>query len=157
MAGTVGGLSIIERVLFLRRVPIFADLATTDLEHVARVAEERGYADGDVLAAEGEVGEELFIVVEGTTRVVQGEPGSERELARRSVGDVVGEMSLIAQAPRVASLIADGPVRAIRLGRHEFESMLRERPSVGLAVMRVLVQRLAERPRPEDPAEAVSR
>jgi HEAT repeat protein len=149
MPGSVTALSVIERVLFLRKVPLFVDLSPADLERVGHLVEERGYADGEVIAAEGELGEELHIVIEGTIRVVQGGEGSERELARRSSGDVVGEMSLIAQAPRVASLIADGPVRTIRLGRHEFESMLRERPGVALAVMRVLVQRLAEGGRPE--------
>jgi HEAT repeat protein len=144
MPGSVTALSVIERVLFLRKVSLFADLSPADLERVAQLVEERGYADGEVIAAEGEVGEELHIVIEGTIRVVQGGEGSERELARRATGDVVGEMSLIAQAPRIASLVADGPVRTIRLGRHEFESMLRERPGVALAVMRVLVQRLAE-------------
>jgi CRP-like cAMP-binding protein len=144
MPGSVTALSVIERVLFLRKVTLFADLSPADLERVAQLVEERGYADGEVIAAEGEVREELHIVIEGTIRVVQGEEGSERELARRAAGDVVGEMSLIAQAPRIASLVADGPVRTIRLGRHEFESMLRERPGVALAVMRVLVQRLAE-------------
>jgi HEAT repeat protein len=148
MPGSVKALSVIERVLFLRKVSLFADLSPADLERVAQLVEERGYADGEVVAAEGEVGEELHIVIEGTIRVVQGREGSERELVRRSSGDVVGEMSLIAKAPRIASLIADGPVRTIRLGRREFESMLRERPGVALAVMRVLVQRLAER-RPE--------
>jgi HEAT repeat protein len=149
MPGSVEALSVIERVLFLRKVSLFADLSPADLDRVARLIEERGYADGEVIAAEGELGEELHIVVEGTIRVVQGEERSERELARRTAGDVVGEMSLIAQAPRIASLVADGPVRTIRLGRHEFESMLRERPGVALAVMRVLVQRLAEGHRTE--------
>jgi HEAT repeat protein len=151
MPGSVKALSVIERVLFLRKVSLFADLSPADLERVAQLVEERGYADGEVIAAEGEVGEEVHIVIDGTIRVVQGREGSERELVRRSSGDVVGEMSLIAQAPRIASLIADGPVRTIRLGRHEFESMLRERPGVALAVMRVLVQRLAERRSPEAP------
>ena len=149
MPDSITALSVIERVLFLRKVSLFADLSAADLERVAQLVEERGYADGEVIAGEGEVGEELHIVIEGVIRVVQGEEGSERELARRSAGDVVGEMSLIAQAPRIASLIADGPVRTIRLGRHEFASMLRERPGVALGVMRVLVQRLAEGRRPE--------
>src|SRR6266545_3598926 len=104
MPGSVTALSVIERVLFLRKVSLFADLSPADLQLV----EERGYADGEVIAAEGELGEELHIVVEGTIRVVQGREGSERELARRSSGDVVGEMSLIAKAPRVASRLAEG-------------------------------------------------
>ena len=57
-------------------------------------------------------------------------------------------MSLITQTPRIASLVAVGDVRTLRIGHREFESMLRERPSVGLAVMRVLANRLAEAPAP---------
>jgi hypothetical protein len=147
MPETAKALGDLERVLFLRKVSLFADLSPADLERVARLAEERGYADGELIADEGEAGEELHIVVDGTIRVVRDRRGSERELARRSAGDVVGEMSIITQAPRVASLVADGPVRTIRFGHREFESMLRERPGVALAVMRVLAQRLDERGR----------
>jgi len=145
MPEPVAAISIIERVLFLRKVALFADLAPSDLERVARLAEERGYADGEVIAAEGELGEDLHIIVDGTIRVIQDREGSEHELARRTAGDVVGEMSIITQAPRVATLVADGPVRTIRLRHREFESMLRERPSVAMGVMRVLAYRLAER------------
>ncbi|HET7467423.1 MAG TPA: Npt1/Npt2 family nucleotide transporter [Candidatus Dormibacteraeota bacterium] len=136
-------ISNLERVLLLRRVPLFARLSPLDLEHIARLTRERSYRDGEVIGGEGELGEELFVVVEGTVRVVQGREGDEREVARRGAGDVIGEMSVITQAPRVASLVAASPVRTVPLGRREFESVLRERPAVALAVMRVLVERLA--------------
>jgi CRP-like cAMP-binding protein len=83
-------------------------------------------------------------VTEGTIRVLQDRDGSEHELARRGEGEVVGEMSLLTRMPRVASLVADGGVRTIRIGGREFESMLRERPEVALGVLRVLAHRLAE-------------
>jgi CRP/FNR family transcriptional regulator, cyclic AMP receptor protein len=67
-----------------------------------------------------------------------------RIIARRGAGDVVGEMSILTQSPRIASLIADGPVRTITIGSREFESMLRERPDLALGIMRVLALRLAE-------------
>ncbi len=141
-------LSSIERVLFLRQVSLFADLPPADLERVASIADERSYADGEVMATQGELGQELHIVIEGTLRVTQERDGSERQLALRTDGDVVGEMSLITQTPRIASLVAIGDVRTIRIGHREFESMLRERPSVSLAVMRVLANRLADAPPP---------
>ena len=144
MAGSVATLTVIERVLFLRNVSLFADLSTVDLERVAELVEEAGFADGEVIASEGELGEELYLVVDGTIRVVQDRGGTEHELARRTKGEVVGEMSLITHAPRVASLLADGAVRTIRLGHREFESMLRERPGIAMAVMQVLANRLAE-------------
>lgn len=98
-----------------------------------------------MIATEDGLRQELHIVVEGTLRVTQEREGSEHELARRTAGDVVDEMSIITQTPRIASLVADGAVRTIRIGHREFESMLRERPRVGLAVIRVLADRLAER------------
>jgi CRP-like cAMP-binding protein len=53
-------------------------------------------------------------------------------------------MSIITGSPRVATLVADGPVRTLRIGKREFESMLRERPEVALGVMRILARRIAE-------------
>ena len=135
---------LMERVLFLRKVSLFADLGPSDLERVAEITQERGYADGESIAVEGELGEDLHIVVEGTIRVTRSADGAARELARRGPGEVVGEMSLLTRSPRIASLVADGVVRTIRIGYREFESMLRERPDVALGVMRVLAQRLAE-------------
>jgi HEAT repeat protein len=152
VSGSIAAVSGVERVLFLQKVPLFGDLAPHDLDRVAQLVEERGYADGDVIAGQGEIGDELHIVVEGTIRVVEISDGSERELARRTAGDAVGEMSIITQKPRIASLVAEGPVRTIRLGHAEFESMLRERPGISLAVMRALALRLAEATgRPDSP------
>ena len=115
-----------------------------DLERVAAIAEERGYVDDETIAAQGELGDELHIVVDGVVRVVQEHQGADRELARRATGDAVGEMSLITHKPRIASLVASGPTRTLRIKRREFESMLRERPGVALAVMRELAQRVSE-------------
>jgi CRP-like cAMP-binding protein len=133
-----------ERVLFLHNVPVFADVSPQDLERVAELVEERGYADGEVIASEGEIGEEEYIIVEGTIRVVQDRDGTEHELARRGAGDVVGGLSLLRKAPRMASLVADGAVRTICVSNRDVESVLRERPEIAMAAMRVLADRLAE-------------
>jgi hypothetical protein len=146
-ARTGTSMPLIERVLFLRRVQLFDELAPADLGAIAEVAHERSFTDGEVLASEGELGDELLIVASGTVRVETG--GA--EIARRGRGEVVGEMSLITGGPRMASLVADGDVRAIRIGRREFESMIHDRPDIGIGVMRVLAHRLAET-RPDDPS-----
>lgn len=134
-------MSPMERVLVLRRIPLFAGLSPADLQNVAAIAEERFYADGDVIAGEGELGDELHLVISGTVAVVRGH-GGDAPVARRSMGEVVGEMSLFTRAPRIASLVAEGDVRTLRIGHREFETMIRERPDVSLAVMRVLAERL---------------
>jgi CRP-like cAMP-binding protein len=95
------------------------------------------------------------VVTDGVIRVVADLGGTEREIARRSAGDVVGEMSLITRDPRIASLVADGVVRTIRIGHAEFESMVRERPDLALGVMRVLALRLAESARGAEASDAL--
>ena len=104
---TLATLSVMERIVFLRRVPLFADLDTGDLERIARIASERLFADGELIAEQGEIGGEVFIIVAGVIRVsARGEDGQERELARRQAGDAVGEMSVISKTPRIASMTA---------------------------------------------------
>ncbi|MGH2671790.1 MAG: Crp/Fnr family transcriptional regulator [Actinomycetota bacterium] len=83
----------------------------------------------------------LHLVISGAVAVVRRRETA-TAVARRGPGDVVGEMSIITRRPRIASLVAQGDVRTLRIGHREFESMIRERPDVSLAVMRVLAERL---------------
>jgi CRP-like cAMP-binding protein len=139
---TTTTLSIMERVLLLRRVPLLADLSPADLQRVAAIAVENDFTDGEAMCEQGEVGNEMYLIVSGEVRIVV-EP--EKEIARRMAGDVVGEMSLISGEVRMASVLAIGDVRTLCLDRMNFESLLRERPEVSLAVMRELCNRLKER------------
>jgi HEAT repeat protein len=149
MTRTLTTLSPMERVLFLRNVGLFAALAPSDLLPIAGVAQEHAYVDGDVIAEQGEIGDVLHIIVEGTVAVLVRTDGEPREVATRSVGDVVGEMSVITSEPRVATLAARGDVRVLSIDRPAFESILRERPETALGVIRILSQRLAELSVPE--------
>jgi hypothetical protein len=140
MATTPDAMPVMERVLFLENVPLFEELALADLLAIAEVAQDQTFSDGELLGVEGEIGEDLHIVASGTVRVETGGV----EIARRRRGDVVGELSLITRHPRIASIVADGDVRAIRIGRREFETMIHDRPHIAIGVIRVLAQRLGE-------------
>jgi len=143
---TLPTLSLMERVLFLRHVPLFADLAPPDLKHIAAIADERLFHDAELIARQDDPGDELFIIVSGEVAVRERAGGqAEQEITRRQAGEVVGEMSIIAQESRVASLLAVGAVRVLSVDHKQFASMLRERPEISLAVMRVLIARLKER------------
>jgi hypothetical protein len=133
-------LSLVERVMFLRRVPLFEGLSPDDLLRVAEVATEELHAAGGVLAEEGEVGDELHIVIDGAIRVEL----AGREIATRGTGEYVGEMAIVSDQPRMASLVARDATRTLTIDGARFRRILRERPDVGLAVMRVLCDRLRE-------------
>lgn len=132
--------SLVERVLFLHKVPLFAALDPADLQQVARIATERSFAAGETLVREGAAGDALYVIAAGTVRVRR----DGREVAIRSAGDSIGEMSLVGSEPRNATVIADDDVRTLRIGRADFESMLRDRPETALGVIRVLSARLGE-------------
>jgi HEAT repeat protein len=142
---TMPTLPMMERVLFLRRVRLFGELTPVDLKHVAASAIEHLYPDREVIAEQGEVGDEMHIVVSGEIRVVL-DSGREAqvEVATRRSGDCVGEMAIVSEEPRMASLVAEGDVRTLSIDRSRFQRILRERPEASLAVIRVLCERLRE-------------
>ena len=152
---TLATLSVMDRILFLQKVSLFASMSPSDLKRVASVATERYHRDGDVIAEQGESGEEMYIIVSGEVRVLVDDGGQDKEIARRTSGDAVGEMSIIAQEPRIATLAAHGDTRLLVIERKQFEGILRERPETGLAVMRVLIARLKElQAKPEATSQA---
>jgi hypothetical protein len=135
---------LVERVVYLRKAPLFAALPPQDLQPIAEVAEEHLFAEGDLIAAEGEPGDTTYVIVDGEVDVIAGSG----TLAVRGPGDVIGEMSVISSRPRVASLRAKSAVRVLAIHKPAFEAILRERPDTALELMRVLCERLA----PDDPA-----
>jgi hypothetical protein len=141
---TLDTLPLMKRVLFLRKVPLFAELTPSDLSRVAKAAEENLYPGGVLIAAQGELGGEMHVVVSGEIDVGVADSDDRLELARRGPGEVVGEMSLITEKPRMASLTAVGDVRTLSIDRARFERILAERPEVSLAVMRQLCARLEQ-------------
>ena len=132
--------ALMDRVLFLRKVPLFAELDPADLQQVARIATERAFTDGETIARQGESGDALYVVMSGAARVEQ----DGRAVAIRGAGEAVGEMSILRAAPRIASLVAAGDTKTLRIARADFESILRDRPETALGVIRVLAERLTE-------------
>jgi len=137
-------LSLMDRILFFKRVPLFAGLSPLDLKQVAAIADEETFNDGEEIAHEGDVGDVMFVIVNGEVRVSMTVDGNEKEVARRKAGDFVGEMSIISREPRNATLVAVGDVQTLCIDQKSFEGLIRERPDVSLAVMQVLTKRLKE-------------
>ena len=136
---------IMERILYLRKVPLFAGLSPVELKQIALISGEHYFAAGEVFASQGELGDEMYIVVSGEVEVrMRREDGAEVVITRRKPGEFVGEMSIISNQPRMASLAAVGDVRLLCVEKNHFESMLHERPEVSLALIQALVTRLRD-------------
>ena len=140
MTHTLSTVPLVQRVMFLRRAPLFAELPPQDLQPIAAAAEEHVFAAGDVIAERGEPGDTTYIVVEGEVSVLG--PDDKEIATPRRPGDVMGEMAVISSRPRVASLVAATDVRVLELHKAAFQAILRERPETALAMMRLLCDRL---------------
>jgi HEAT repeat protein/ATP/ADP translocase len=145
MPDTTRTLGDLDTMLFLRRVPLFESLEPEDLQRIAAAAVEHLYPAGETMVHEGEVGDELIVIVEGSVRVVHvNADGTERLIHRYEAGDHIGELAVLREAPRAATVIAgDAGVRGLVIGGAGLTSILRERPDAAMAMLAVLAERIS--------------
>jgi hypothetical protein len=137
--------SDIATMLQLRRVPLFQQLSPEDLQRVASVATERWFDDGAELVREGEAGDELFVILEGRVRVIhRADDGTERTVRTYGEGDHIGELAVLRNAPRMATVVAEGGgVRTLVIGGEGLTTILRERPDAAMAMLATLAERIS--------------
>jgi CRP-like cAMP-binding protein len=133
-----------EKLEKLRQVPLFAHLGRHETERLGMLADELDVADGQVLTRQGAMGSEFFVVLDGTVAI---EKDGQR-IATLRPGDFLGEIALIDGRPRTATARAEGDARLLVLGRGPFHDLMDEFPSVRVAVL----QALAERVRSHEPS-----
>ena len=120
-------------------------LDTTEREALLELGTYRGFPRGSVLMYEGEPGERVMILEEGRVKVTKIEPGGhEMMLSIRDPGDVIGEMSLIGEYLRLATVTALEPVRALVVASSVFRGHLERTPRVAVALLEVEMRRLRE-------------
>jgi CRP-like cAMP-binding protein len=128
------------KVQALKSVPLFEDLSRKELVQLERVCEDVQVEPGKVLCREGQTGDEFFVIVDGRLQVTR----KSRPVSTLSSGDFVGEIALVTELPRTATVTAETPVRLFVLTRREFHAVLDQNPKVERKVLRVLARRLAE-------------
>ena len=144
MADTARTLNDIDTMLMLRRVPLFEGLEPEDLQRIATSCIERFFPAGAALVHEDEVGGELFVIAEGAVRVIRADAdGGERFIRRYEAGDHIGELAVLRERPRVATVVADGDVRALVIEGESLKAILRERPEAAMAMLGTLAERLS--------------
>jgi hypothetical protein len=145
MGETARTLSEIDTMLLLRRVPLFQELEPEDLQRIASTCLERVYPAEAELMREGDLGDELVVLLDGSVRVVKFEAdGTERLIRRYAAGDHIGELAVLREAPRAATVIADGTeVRTLVINGESLKAILRERPDAAMAMLATLAERIS--------------
>jgi CRP/FNR family transcriptional regulator, cyclic AMP receptor protein len=127
-----------EKVDLLRRVDLFSGLPRQSLETLAAAAVEIDFPEGHYIVQQGMVGSGLLVIVSGSVRVVRGDD----VLATLGPGDFFGELSVLDQSPRSASVIAQQPTTCLGIASWDLLRVLEEQPSLGMALLRALATRL---------------
>jgi hypothetical protein len=135
----------LETMLALRRVPLFEGLDPEDLQRIAATAVERVYAPDEPLMTEGDLGDELVILLEGAVRVERVEPdGTMRQIRTFEAGEHIGELAVLRERPRVATVSAEpGGARGLVVSGVGLKAILRERPDAAMAMLATLAERIS--------------
>lgn len=144
MASTRGTLSTLYRVLFLRRVELFASLDPDDLQTIAALATEAVFTSGERIYADGDPGDEMLIVVRGKVRLTKDSEGEHHLVGEYGEGEHVGELAVLRAAPRSADVDASSDdVRVLVIRGDQLRQLLADRPRVAQAMLASLAERLA--------------
>jgi CRP/FNR family cyclic AMP-dependent transcriptional regulator len=125
------------KVESLGRCPLFENLSKGELERLAKVTEDLEVDEGKVLCREGEPAQEFFVIIDGDVEVTRdGKP-----IRTLGKGDFFGEIALLEDIPRTATVTATSPLRFFVLTRQSFWSMVQSMPDVDRKILRTLAKR----------------
>ena len=132
-----------EYVAILGRVPLFVDLSKRELQRLSVACRPRDYAASEVLVRQGEPGAGLFIMVSGQVQVTQHHENATSQAIRTAgPGEVFGEMALLDDQPRSATITAIEPTRVLMLPIFDFRAALREDGDICVRLLAVISRRL---------------
>ncbi len=126
------------KVELIKGVPLFSQLGRGELDEVASIADEIDLSEGKELTVEGQPGREFFVIIEGDASVRQGD----REINRLGAGDFFGEIALVEDRPRTATVVAETPIRALVITDRSFRTLLERSPEIEGKVMSARAARL---------------
>jgi CRP-like cAMP-binding protein len=129
-----------EKLELLKRTPLLAGLSRGDLEEVGRLADEVDLKADHVLMREGDLGREFFVIIEGEVKVERGG----RQVATVGPGKFVGDIALVTERPRTATVTTITPCRLLVVGHREFHQLMDQFPSIRLSVLESMAMRLRD-------------
>jgi CRP/FNR family transcriptional regulator, cyclic AMP receptor protein len=123
----------------IKSVPLFTHCSRGELTEIAGIADEIDLAEGKELMTQGDRGREFFVLLEGTADVTQ---DGER-INELGPGDFFGEIALVSQAPRTATVTTTSPVRTLVITDRSFRALIEHQPEIKEKVLEALADRLA--------------
>jgi CRP-like cAMP-binding protein len=134
--------SLAEEYELLRRVPFFAEIEPAKLKLLAFMSERVGYDSGKILFRQGDRADAAYLIIEGQADILIDTANGPASIATLSNNDIVGEMAVLGDVPRTATVQAKTRLVALRIAKEPFMRMVREFPNMAVSIMRELAHRL---------------
>lgn len=135
-------MSLNEEVELLRRIPLFAKIEPSKLKLLAFTSQRLTYKPGDILCRQGDPGDAAFVIIGGEADVMVDTPGGPLKVAHLKQNDFVGEIAILCDVPRTATVAAATEVTTLRIEKDLFFRLITDFPQIAIEIMRVLAQRL---------------
>jgi Cyclic nucleotide-binding domain len=135
--------AVMERLLALKRVPLFENLNLDQLEAVLRLAGDATFVPGEVIVRQGDPGGELYLLLEGSAEAWLDHGGANpQQLSTMPAGSYFGEMAILDDEPRSATVVAAEPARLLTLDGDSLKSLLLQMPEIAFEMLRVMTSRV---------------
>ncbi len=135
-------MSLNEEVELLRNIPMFARIEPSKLKLLAFTSERLTFQGGQDLCVQGGDGDSAFIIIDGDADVIVDTPKGPLTVAAMSKNDVVGEIAILCDVPRTATVRATSDLTALKISKDLFFRLVTEFPQMAVEIMRVLASRL---------------
>jgi CRP-like cAMP-binding protein len=132
-----------DEVGMLRQVPLFSGVAPAKLKLLAFTSDRVTYAPGQMLFRQGDVGDAAYVVLSGKAEVMVDSPSGQIKVAEVDPNSIVGEIAILCNVSRTATVRATTAVEALRIRKDHFLRLLGEYPEMTVEIMRVLADRLS--------------
>ena len=130
--------TLTEEVELLRKIPLFTDIDPGKLKLLAFASERKRFNNGQDLCRQGDAGDSAFVIVEGQANVVIEAEEAEITVAQLGANEIIGEISILCDVPRTATIRACGSLEALKIKREHFLGLILQVPELGCSVMREL-------------------
>jgi CRP/FNR family cyclic AMP-dependent transcriptional regulator len=131
-----------EEVHLLRRVPLFSKIDPARLKLLAFTSDRLVFAPDDVLFEQGQTGDAAYLILSGSAKVEIDTPSGKLTIATINEHEIVGEIAILCDVPRTATVRAAGELVALRIAKDRFFTLLTEFPEMAVEMMRELARRL---------------
>ncbi len=135
-------MSLQQEYELLRQVRFFADIEPAKLKLLAFMSQRVGFDDGKIVCRQGDPGDAAYLIIDGEADIVLEGPAGPITVATLGANDIVGEMAILCDAPRNATVRAKGRLTALKIAKEPFLRMVREFPTMAVSIMLELAHRL---------------